>query len=79
MHEKLHEKSSEKLHENLSGLQKKIVELMRADPKITYDELIKSTNKSREGLRKNIQRLKEAGIVKRIGPDKGGHWKVIEP
>ena len=26
----------------------------------------------------NIRKLREKGIIKRIGPDKGGHWEIIE-
>jgi ATP-dependent DNA helicase RecG len=70
------EKLSEKLPEKLPDLQKAIVLQMRSDPKVTYDQLAKTTKKSREAIRKNIRRLKELGIIKRIGPDKGGHWQV---
>lgn len=69
-------KRSEKLPEKLPDLQKAIVLQMRSDPKATYDQLAKTTKKSREAIRKNIRRLKELGIIKRIGQDKGGHWQV---
>jgi predicted HTH transcriptional regulator len=70
------EQLPEKLPEKLPDLQKAIVLQMRSDPKVTYDQLAKTTKKSREAIRKNIRRLKELGIIKRIGPDKGGHWQV---
>ena len=25
-----------------------------------------------------IRKLREKGIIKRVGPDKGGHWEVID-
>ncbi|MBI2447221.1 MAG: hypothetical protein HYV48_01635 [Candidatus Omnitrophica bacterium] len=25
----------------------------------------------------NINKLKEKGFIKRVGPDKGGHWLVL--
>ena len=25
-----------------------------------------------------ISKLKKAGVLKRIGPDKGGHWEVVK-
>jgi ATP-dependent DNA helicase RecG len=68
-----------KLPETLPDLQKSIVLQMRSNPKVTYDQLAKANQKSREAIRKNIGRLKELGIVKRIGPDKGGHWEVSLP
>ncbi|MBO4654838.1 MAG: hypothetical protein J5644_04775 [Bacteroidales bacterium] len=33
---------------------------------------------SDKGVRKNIDKLKQAGLLTRIGPDKGGWWKVEE-
>ncbi len=75
--EKSRETSPDELCEKLTGLQNKIMAFMKSDPKVTYDELAKWTSRSRESIRQNIGRLKEAGIVKRIGPDKGGHWKVM--
>ena len=26
---------------------------------------------------RDIEKMKKNGIVKRIGPDKGGYWKII--
>ena len=66
-----------KLPENLSELQRIIITNMLQKPKITYAQLVNITGKSREAIRKNINSLKKAGIVIRIGPDKGGHWQVI--
>jgi ATP-dependent DNA helicase RecG len=31
---------------------------------------------TRRGIEWNLSRLKEKGLIERIGPDKGGHWKV---
>jgi len=67
----------EKLPENLSELQRIIITNMLEKPKITYAQLVNITGKSREAIRKNIYSLKKAGLIKRIGPDKGGHWQII--
>ena len=32
--------------------------------------------KSRNAIQKHIANLKSAGRLRRIGPDKGGHWEV---
>jgi ATP-dependent DNA helicase RecG len=69
-------KLPEKLSENLSELQRIIMTNMRQKPKIIYAQLVNITGKSREAIRKNINLLKKAGLVKRIGPDKGGHWQI---
>ena len=66
----------EKLHENLSELQNNIIVSMLKNPKITHTQLAAILGKSREAIRKNINKLKEMGIIKRFGPDKGGYWHV---
>ncbi len=30
-----------------------------------------------DGVYWNIKKLKEQGIIRRIGPDKGGYWEVV--
>jgi ATP-dependent DNA helicase RecG len=31
---------------------------------------------SDDGIKWNLNKLKNEGLIKRVGPDKGGHWKV---
>ena len=54
----------------------KIIELIIANQKITRAELAKETGLSEDGIKFNLNKLKKEGILKRIGPDKGGHWEV---
>ena len=67
----------EKLPEKLPELQKIVINNMLKNSRITYAQLVGITGKSREAIRKNINKLKEAGLIKRIGPDKGGYWQVF--
>lgn len=55
-----------------------IVALMKADPQITHDMLAAKTGKVRNSIIKQIASLKKAGLIRRVGPDKGGHWEVME-
>jgi ATP-dependent DNA helicase RecG len=32
---------------------------------------------TRDGLNWNIRKMKNKGIIKRVGPDKGGHWEIV--
>jgi len=34
-------------------------------------------NISRRAIAKQIAKLKEKGKLRRIGSDKGGHWKIL--
>lgn len=62
----------------LSAYQRKILEEMRNNPFITQKELANIVGITDKNIRNNISKLKDKGLVKRIGPDNGGHWKVLE-
>lgn len=55
----------------------KIISLIKENPKITIGELADTVGISPRGVKKNIKYLKEKKLLKRIGPDKGGHWKIL--
>ena len=57
----------------------KILELLREHPKITISDLMEETRLSRNGVKWNIGKLKAEGLVRRVGPAKGGYWVVVEP
>ncbi|MDO8661657.1 MAG: helix-turn-helix domain-containing protein [Candidatus Omnitrophota bacterium] len=67
----------EGLVEGLVESQKKILVLVKRDPVISKEELSKSIGISTTAIDKNIRRLKKKGLIKRIGPAKGGHWEVV--
>ena len=56
----------------------RLLELIRGNPKITFAEMVSAAGISRSPIQKHIERLKDAQRLRRIGPDKGGHWEVIE-
>ncbi|NOR78317.1 MAG: HTH domain-containing protein [Methanophagales archaeon] len=71
MSEKTREKMSEKMSEN-------ILWLIKDNPKISAKELAYIVNRSSRTIERAIAKLKEECRIKRIGPDKGGHWDVME-
>lgn len=54
-----------------------IIAFMRADSQITHDILAARLGKARNSIIKQIAKLKKNGLIRRVGPDKGGHWEVI--
>ena len=63
-----------------SGLNKTdviIVDGIGSNAKLTIPDLMVLTGLSRNGVKKAMERLKFAGVVRRVGPDKGGHWEVV--
>ncbi len=68
----------QKLGDKLGDNQRKIVELMRQDKFISIPKLAEKVGISMTAVENNITKLKEKGIVQRIGSAKGGHWVVVE-
>ena len=56
----------------------KILSIMKSMPDITMAEIANATGLSVAGVKKNIRKLKDANLVRRVGPDKGGHWEVAK-
>jgi ATP-dependent DNA helicase RecG len=56
----------------------KILEILREQPKTTIQELASSLAISDRAIKKHISNLKDQGRLRRIGPDKGGHWEVVD-
>ena len=73
------QKSSQEQEGSQKGSQKssqKILAQMRANPAITPSELAESLGLTNRAIQKQIEKLKASGQVRRVGPDKGGHWDV---
>jgi len=62
---------------NLTKKQILIIKSVLENKKITQRLLSEIVGISPKNIRNNMQKLKENGILKRIGPDKGGYWKVL--
>ncbi len=69
------EKGSQKMSEEMS---EKIIRLIENEPSISARELATILEKSTRTIERKIAGLKKEGKLKRIGPDKGGHWEVIK-
>lgn len=69
-------KVDSKVASNLNITQNRIVEIMRDNPQITISELSKIIGMNNSGIKKNIAKLKEDGVIERVASDKSGSWKV---
>jgi predicted HTH transcriptional regulator len=54
------------------------MELMEKNPSITIIELSKQLNISDRAVKNNINKLKSAGIIFRVGSDKTGNWEILK-
>ena len=56
----------------------KIIDLIKEDPYISTSKMAEIIGVDRRNIARNIKKLQEQGVVRRVGPDKGGFWEVIE-
>lgn len=66
------------LKSTLKGTRKSIVDMISGNPQITIPEIAESLNLNVRGVAKHFANLQSEGIIRRVGPDKGGHWEIIE-
>ena len=52
--------------------------LLQERPQSTFADMVRVLGITRSTIQKHIANLKAAGRIRRVGPDKGGHWEVIE-
>lgn len=71
------EKVGQKVGEKVTQNQEKILAAIKKDPTISAQTLSEKVGISTRKIEENIAKLKKRGILKRIGPDKGGHWLAL--
>jgi ATP-dependent DNA helicase RecG len=54
----------------------KILALIKDNPKITQRELMVETGLTQRGVEWNLRKLKDEGVIHRIGSARSGHWEV---
>ena len=57
-------------------VEERIIELIKASPCITQQEISSMLGMARSTLNLKLSALKASGRLRRVGPDKGGHWEV---
>ena len=65
--------SSEKTREKTRN---RLLDLIKGSSSITTEELANKLGISAKGVEWQLNKLKQEGIIKRVGPDKGGHWEI---
>ena len=73
--EKMSGKTSGKMSGKTSG---KILRAVKNNKDVTIPELADIISVNTRTIERNIKTLQDSGLLKRIGPDKGGHWEVLK-
>jgi ATP-dependent DNA helicase RecG len=71
-------KVGDKVGDNLTENQNLILQYMTENQYITANELAAKVNISKRKIEENIAKLRQKGIIQRVGAAKTGHWEVIE-
>ncbi len=71
------DKLGEGLGERLGENERVILNLLGLNSNITIPELAKSVGISTTAVENNIKKLKNKKALIRVGPDKGGYWKIL--
>lgn len=60
----------------VNDTEQKILSILLDDPTLNYEEIATIWGKTRKTIMRNIQTLKEKGLMEREGSDKTGSWVV---
>ena len=67
---------NEEIRENYGETAANILCLMLEKPENTLDSIANTLGVTRRTVEKRVKKLKEVGIVSRVGSNKSGSWKV---
>jgi ATP-dependent DNA helicase RecG len=67
--------ASEKKTEKTS---EKILRLIGEDPRVTIADLARLTGLATRSVERNLKAAQVQGLVRRVGPDKGGQWELTK-
>lgn len=77
MGEGLVDRLADGLVEGLAENQRRILELISENPRVSKRIMADTLGISTTAVDKNLSTLKEKGILRRVGPDRGGRWEII--
>lgn len=54
-----------------------LLQMIADAPSVTTTQMASALGINRSAVSKHLDRLKADGRLRRVGPDKGGHWKLL--
>ena len=58
----------------------RILDILREDPTASRRGIAATLGDITEnGVKYHLDKLKGAGRIRRVGPDRGGHWEIVKP
>ena len=74
---KVTEKVTERVTEKVTEKERELLGLLLEDPGYTMLQLAEKMKISRKTVAARLKRLKEKGIIERVGSDRKGYWKIL--
>ena len=71
-------KITQKITQKITVNQQKIIDSIKNNPYITQEELAEIIGIARLNIIKNMKKLQEQNIIKRIGANKNGYWQIVD-
>ena len=68
--------NAEELRKNYGRTAEEIIAWINEETGITMEEIANNIGKSQSTIEKHIKKLREAGVLERIGSTKSGEWKI---
>ena len=56
----------------------KILQAIQENPQVTNKQLAELLGLSIDGIYWNMKKMRSNGIIRRVGPDKGGYWEILK-
>ncbi len=78
---KITQKSHEthtKVTVSLTEVQQNIITAIKQNQFISQTEIANELSLARETVNRNMKKLQEQGIIKRVGADKNGYWEILK-
>lgn len=70
-------KVTEKVTEKSLALEERILAAIAEEPNLSQRVLSEMLGANRAYLARVMSAMQKKGLIRRIGPDKGGHWEVV--
>lgn len=77
VHKNVHKNVQINKYENLTKIEKQILDIILDNPKITQINIANKINTTPKTVQRGIAKLKEDEIIVRIGSNKKGYWKIL--
>lgn len=75
----LNDNISEYISNSLTENEIKVLKVIKENSHITHIEMANKIHVSEKTVRRITKKLKEKGIIKRVGANKNGYWEIIKP